>query len=151
MTKLYVKRDEFSFLIVNFPFICGNIPSASAHGVFISHLIRHVRACRYYADCFAPLYTYYSWAKWLCFKIEFITTKVLWSSSRTFGSLRCIHLHYENHFVQRVIVFLFSFVYHGPDFILAARQVFQAKQRTLTQPVQRVHAPSISGVRFADF
>ena len=31
LTKLYNKRDDFSFLIVNFPFICGNIPSGPAY------------------------------------------------------------------------------------------------------------------------
>lgn len=50
LTKLYDKRDDFSFRIVNFPFICGNIPSAPAYGVFISQLIRYARACRNYAD-----------------------------------------------------------------------------------------------------
>ena len=50
MTKLYDKRDDFSFKIVNFPFICGNIPSTPAYGVFISQLIRYARACRNYAD-----------------------------------------------------------------------------------------------------
>ena len=35
LTNFYDKRDEFSFKIVNFPFICGNIPSAAAYGVFI--------------------------------------------------------------------------------------------------------------------
>ena len=29
-TKLYDKRDDFNFPIVNFPFICSNIPAASA-------------------------------------------------------------------------------------------------------------------------
>jgi hypothetical protein len=32
-TRLYNKRDYFNFLIVNFPFICSNIPAASAYGV----------------------------------------------------------------------------------------------------------------------
>ncbi len=32
MTKLYDKRDDFSFQIVNFPFLCGNIPSALPMG-----------------------------------------------------------------------------------------------------------------------
>ena len=50
LTKLYDKRDVFSFKIVNFPFICGNIPSAPAYGVFISQLIRYARVCRNYAD-----------------------------------------------------------------------------------------------------
>ena len=32
-TKLYDKRDDFNFPIVNFPFICSNIPSAPVYGV----------------------------------------------------------------------------------------------------------------------
>jgi hypothetical protein len=40
-TKLYDKRDDFNFLIVNFPFICSNIPAAPAYGVYISELIRY--------------------------------------------------------------------------------------------------------------
>ena len=35
-TKLYDKRDDINFPIVNFPFICSNIPSAPAYGVYIS-------------------------------------------------------------------------------------------------------------------
>jgi hypothetical protein len=35
-TNLYVKRDDFNFPIVSFPFICGSIPAASAYGVYIS-------------------------------------------------------------------------------------------------------------------
>jgi hypothetical protein len=38
-TKLYDKRDDFNFSIVNFPFICSNIPAAPAYGVYISQLI----------------------------------------------------------------------------------------------------------------
>ena len=38
-TKLYDKRDDFSFLIVNFPFLCSDIPAAPANGVYISQLI----------------------------------------------------------------------------------------------------------------
>ena len=49
-TKHYDKRDDFNFLIVNFPFICSNIPAAPAYGVFISQLIRYSRACGTYQD-----------------------------------------------------------------------------------------------------
>ena len=35
-TKLYNKKDDFNFLIVNFPFICNNIPAAPAYEVYIS-------------------------------------------------------------------------------------------------------------------
>jgi len=34
-TKLYDKGDDFNFAIVNFPFICSNIPAALAYGVYI--------------------------------------------------------------------------------------------------------------------
>jgi hypothetical protein len=39
-TKLYDKRDDFNFPIVNFPFICSNIPASPAYGLYISQLIR---------------------------------------------------------------------------------------------------------------
>ena len=40
-TKHYDKRDDFNFPIVNFPFICSNIPAAPAYGVYISQLVRY--------------------------------------------------------------------------------------------------------------
>ena len=49
-TNLYGKRDDFNFPIVNFPFICSNIPAAPTHGVYISQLIRYSRACGSYQD-----------------------------------------------------------------------------------------------------
>ena len=35
---------------MNFPFICSNIPAASAYGVYISQLIRYSRACGSYQN-----------------------------------------------------------------------------------------------------
>ena len=49
-TKLYDKRDDFNFSIMNFPFICSNIPAAPAYGVYISHMIRYSRTCGSYQD-----------------------------------------------------------------------------------------------------
>ena len=49
-TKIYYKGDDFNFPIVNFPFICSNIPAASAYGLYISQLIRYSRACGSYQD-----------------------------------------------------------------------------------------------------
>jgi hypothetical protein len=43
-TKLYNKRDDFNFLIMNFPSICNNIPAAPVYGVYILQLIRYSRA-----------------------------------------------------------------------------------------------------------
>ena len=44
------KRDYFNFPIVNFPFICSNIPAAPGYGVYISQLIQYSRACGSYQD-----------------------------------------------------------------------------------------------------
>ena len=49
-TKLYDKRDAFGFHIVNFPFMSSNIPSAPAHGVYASQLVRYARCCSSYSD-----------------------------------------------------------------------------------------------------
>ena len=43
-TKIYDKRDDFNFPIVNFPFLCSNIPAAPAYGVYVSQLIRYSKA-----------------------------------------------------------------------------------------------------------
>ena len=44
-TAVYDKRDGFSFEIVNVPFLCSNIPSKPAYGVYISQLVRIGRIC----------------------------------------------------------------------------------------------------------
>ena len=49
-TKIYDKRDDFTFPIVNFPFLSSNIPASPAYGVYISQLIRYARACSTYDD-----------------------------------------------------------------------------------------------------
>ena len=49
-TRLYDKRNDFNFPIVNFPFLSRNIPSAPAYGVYVSQLIRYARTCSNYQD-----------------------------------------------------------------------------------------------------
>ena len=49
-TKIYDKRDDFNFPIVNFPFLSSNIPASPAYGVYVSQLIRYARACSIYQD-----------------------------------------------------------------------------------------------------
>ena len=39
-TKIYDKRDDFDFDIVNFPFLDGDVPLSTSYGVYISPLIR---------------------------------------------------------------------------------------------------------------
>ena len=49
-TRLYDKRDDFGFHIVNFPFLSSNVPSGPSYGVYISQLIRYARCCSHYDD-----------------------------------------------------------------------------------------------------
>ena len=44
--KIYDKRDDFDFDIVNFPFLDGDVPRHTSYGVYISHkfLIRFASA-----------------------------------------------------------------------------------------------------------
>ena len=37
-TKIYDKRDEFDFDIVNFPFLDGEVPRRTSYGVYISQI-----------------------------------------------------------------------------------------------------------------
>ena len=49
-SKIYDKRDEFDFDIVNFPFLDGDIPRSTSYGVYISQLIRFARVSSHVAD-----------------------------------------------------------------------------------------------------
>ena len=49
-TKIYDKRDDFDFEIVNFPFLDGDVPRFTSYGVDISQLIRFARASSHVAD-----------------------------------------------------------------------------------------------------
>ena len=44
-SKIYDKRDDFNFEIVNFPFLDGDVPRSPSYGVYISQLIRFSRVC----------------------------------------------------------------------------------------------------------
>ena len=49
-TKIYDKRDDFDFEIVNFPFLDGDVPRSTSYGVCITQLIRFDRASSYVGD-----------------------------------------------------------------------------------------------------
>ena len=49
-TKIFDKRDDFDFDIVNFPFLDGDVPRSTACGVYISQLIRFARVSRHADD-----------------------------------------------------------------------------------------------------
>ena len=46
-TKIYDKRDDLDFDIVNFPFLDGNVPRSTSCCVYISQLIRFSRVSIY--------------------------------------------------------------------------------------------------------
>ena len=49
-SKIYDKRDDFDFDIVNFPFLDGDVPRRASFGVYILQLIRFARVCNHVAD-----------------------------------------------------------------------------------------------------
>ena len=49
-SKIYYKRDDFDFDIVNFPFLDGDVPRRASYGVYISQLIRSARFCNHVTD-----------------------------------------------------------------------------------------------------
>ena len=44
-SKIYDKRDDFEFAIVNYAHLDGDVPRATSYGVYNSQLIRFARAC----------------------------------------------------------------------------------------------------------
>ena len=49
-SKIYDKRDDFEFDIVNFSFVDGDVPRRPSYGVYISQLIRFARVCCHVDD-----------------------------------------------------------------------------------------------------
>ena len=48
--KIYDKRDDFDFDVVNFPFLDGDVPRRTSYGVYVSQLIRIARASSNVSD-----------------------------------------------------------------------------------------------------
>ena len=50
-SKIYDKRDDFDFDMVNFPFLDGDLPRRASYGVYMyfSQLIRFARVCNHIA------------------------------------------------------------------------------------------------------
>ena len=44
-SKIYYKRDDFNFEIVNFPCLDGDVPCSLSYGVYITQLIRFATVC----------------------------------------------------------------------------------------------------------
>ena len=49
-TKIFEKRDDFDYDIVNFPFLDGDVPRSTYYCVYISQLIRFARVSSHVND-----------------------------------------------------------------------------------------------------
>ena len=49
-SKIYDKRDDFDFDIVNFPYLDGDVPRRPSYGVYISQLTIFARVCSHVDD-----------------------------------------------------------------------------------------------------
>ena len=49
-SKIYDKRDDFDFYIINFQFLDVNVPRSTSYGGYISQLIRFARVSSHVAD-----------------------------------------------------------------------------------------------------
>ena len=49
-SKIYDKRDDFDFDIVNFPFLDGDVSRSTSYGVYITQLIRFARVSSHVAN-----------------------------------------------------------------------------------------------------
>ena len=49
-TKIYDKREDFDFEIINLPFLDGKVPCSTSYEVYISQLIRFAIVSSYVAD-----------------------------------------------------------------------------------------------------
>ena len=82
-TKIYDKRDDFNFKIVNFPHLDGDVPRATSYGVYISQLIRFARACSHVEDFNE--------------RNQYITSKLLQQGYRYFKLRKYFTKFYYNH------------------------------------------------------
>ena len=49
-TKIFDKRDDFDFDVVNFPFLDGDVPRSTSYDVYMSQLIRFAHVSSYVDD-----------------------------------------------------------------------------------------------------
>jgi hypothetical protein len=55
-TRLYDKRDDCNFAIINITHLVSNIPTAPAYGVYISQVVRAARTYTLYSDVFTVIF-----------------------------------------------------------------------------------------------
>ena len=50
INKVYDKRENFNFNLVNYPYMCSNIPANPTYGVYVSQLVRISSICDNYVS-----------------------------------------------------------------------------------------------------
>ena len=153
-TNIYHKGDDFKFPIVNFPFICSNIPAAPAYGVYISQLIRYSRDSGSYQDFLdrALLLTSTLLPMVLFGKVGVITSKVLRSPPWLGSSLRNICVTNDDRYILLVANTSRSFPHSWliTGFVTRlTRPVQLVEQELPTLPEYLSSLPVFSGVRVA--
>ena len=83
-TKIYDKRDDFDFYIVNFLFLDGDVPCSASYGVYISQLITFARVSSHFED-FNTLY-------------KVLTAKLLRQGYRYHKFRKAFSTFYRRHF-----------------------------------------------------
>ena len=106
-TKIYNKRDDFDFDIVNFPFLDGDVPRSASYGVYISQLIRFARVSSHVDDFNT--------------RNKFLTAKLLRQGYRYHKLRKAFSKFYRRHFdiVSKCNVGLKTFLLQGlsePEF-----------------------------------
>ena len=82
-TKIYEKRDDFDFDVVNFPFLDGDVPRRTSYAVYISQLIRFARASSNLND--------------FNYRNKALTAKLLWQGYRYFKLRKAFSKFYRRH------------------------------------------------------
>jgi len=90
-SKLYDKRDDFKFPIVNYPFLDNNTSSSPVYGVYISQLIRYSRTCTSYQDFLHRSVL----LKWKFLNQGFIETRLRSIFKKFFGRYYLLTLPYR--------------------------------------------------------
>ena len=83
-TKIYDKRDDFNFDIVNFPLLDGDVPQRPSYGVYISQLIHFARASSHVID--------------FNYRNKFLTAKLLKQSYQHHKLRKAFSKFYRRHF-----------------------------------------------------
>ena len=106
-TKIYDKRDDFDFDIVNFPFLDGDVPRRTSFGVYIPKLIRFARTSSNLSD--------------FNYRNKALTAKLLRQGYRYFKLRKAFSKFYRRHsaLVEKYSVSLKTLLQHGisePEF-----------------------------------